>query len=304
MDLKSLQCFVQVSELRSFSKAAAAAGMTQPSFSRLVAGLERHFGAPLFFRTGRGVALTDLGEATLPRAKMLLVQAEQLSADIRDRQQTPSGVVTLGILPSLVQPLATALFKRARAHFPGIRLHILEAFSDQIERWIAQGRADIGLLARYRAVRRGKEDVLLRSNLVLVGPPQRRPLPRRIEFDRMIRLPLVLPGSPNGLRLLLEDVARKRGGLLNLALEADSITAQKEVVRRCACYTVLTPEAIGEEQAAGLLTAQQIVKPELGRLTIVTTTTQRPLSRAAREVLKTILDLAHSGTLLGGKPGS
>jgi len=291
MDMKALQCFVRVSEMGSLSRAAAEAGMTQPSFSRSIAALEHHFGGRLFHRTGRGVTLTDLGEAALPRAKLLLVHADQLTADVRDLRQSPSGTVALGLLPSLVPRLASRLFERMSAEFPGIRLRILEGFSDQIERWLMEGRIDIALLARYRTLRSGKEDILLRSELLLIGPPGRRAPVSDVPFRQIAAAPLVLPGAPNGLRLLLEETARKHKCALNVVVEADSIVAQKELVRRCGCYTVLTAEAVAEERAHGMLTTRRIAKPRLARFTTVSTTTQRPLSRAARMVVKALREL-------------
>lgn len=287
MDLRSLETLVRVSELGSLTKAAAALGVTQPSLSRVIGRLEREIGGTLFHRTGRGVSLTELGEAALPRARALLVEAEQLSAEMRDLGRSPSGSVTLGILPSMMVPLAARLFEELRARLPGIRLRVFEGFSEQIAQWVAEGRVDIGLLSRYRAIRPNVDDVLLTSRLLLVGPGAPA-LPATTEFSRLARLPLVLPASPNGLRVLLDETARKQRLKLNVVLEADSLDAQKAVVRRCACYALLPSQAIFEELASGALSASRVVKPELTRAVVVTANTQRPMSRAGREVLRTV----------------
>jgi len=288
MDLKSLETFVRISELGSLTKAAAVLGVTQPSLSRIIGRLEQEVGGILFHRTGRGVSLTELGEAALPRARALLVEAEQLSTDMRDLGRAPSGGVTLGILPSMMLPLAARLFDDLRSRLPGIRLRVFEGFSEQIEQWVAEGRVDIGLLSRYRAIRTHRDDVLLTSRLLLVGPAKPHALPATTEFSRLAKLPLVLPASPNGLRVLLDETAHKQGFKLNVVMEADSLDAQKAVVRRCACYALLSSQAIFEEQNGGTLSASRIVKPELTRVVVVTTNTHRPLSRAGREVLRTV----------------
>ncbi|MBI2313672.1 MAG: LysR family transcriptional regulator [Betaproteobacteria bacterium] len=291
MDLRVLKLFVQVCELNSFTKAAVSAGVTQPTISRAIGELEQEFGGPLFYRTGRGVTLTDLGETAFPRARALLMEADQLAADVQAVGRSPSGVVSLGVLPSMMQPLVASLFEDLRKRMPGIRLRVFEGFSGQIERWIAEGHVDLGLLSRYRAAVPGKDDVLLRSPLMLVRAADSPRLPGRVEFARLAKLPLVLPSVPNGLRVLLEEAARKRGVSLNVVLEADSLNAQKDVVRRCRCYTVLTAQAIFEEQATGKMCSSAITKPELFRLAVLTTSQQRPLSRAGREVLRTIHQL-------------
>ncbi|MGO4837192.1 LysR family transcriptional regulator, partial [Rhizobiaceae sp. 2RAB30] len=49
--LDSLAVFLKAAELRSFSKAAIALGLTQPSVSRPIADLEKELGGALFYRT-------------------------------------------------------------------------------------------------------------------------------------------------------------------------------------------------------------------------------------------------------------
>jgi len=68
MDIKQLNYFVHVADLRSFSKAAAVLAMAQPALSRMIRSLETELGAPLFYRNGRGVVVTEAGERLLEGA--------------------------------------------------------------------------------------------------------------------------------------------------------------------------------------------------------------------------------------------
>lgn len=284
MNLRSLQIFVRVHEMGSLTKAAGVLGVTQPSLSRAITSIEREFGGALFHRNGRGVSLTELGEVALPRAKALLVEAEQLTADMRDHDRAPSGVVSLGLLPSISQILAAPLFEEVRREFPGIRLRIFEGFSGQIDGWLADGYVDIGLMSRYRAARPERDDVILTSRLLLVGSADGYAFPSEVEFSELAALPLVLPASPNGLRLIVDEAARRKGVALTVVLESDSLNALKQVVRNCGAFTVLSHQAISEEVAKGLLACSAIDNPQLSRAATLSTSTQRPLSRAARDV--------------------
>lgn len=286
LDIETLSLFVRAAELESFSRVAVSLGLTQPSVSRPIADLEARLGGPLFYRTGRGVALTELGEILLPRAKALIENAEQLLTDALAHGKAPSGNVTIGALPSMMAVLAPALYTRVRAHAPGIRLRILEGFSDQVERWLADGTVDIGLLSRYRAPRPGQDESLFRAPLVLIRAAAAPPMPDMVPFEALVGLPLVLPSHPNGLRALLEETARKLKVQLNVVIEADSLPAQRELVRQCGCYSVVAIPALdgfGPELAGSRLT-----QPELFRHAIAVTTQQRPLSRASRVVLQSI----------------
>ncbi|RRJ82802.1 LysR family transcriptional regulator [Aestuariirhabdus litorea] len=286
MDLKSLKIFLRVCEMGSLTKAAIALGVTQPTLSRAIGSLEDEFGGSLFYRTGRGVEVTDFGKTVLPLARNLVAHADEMVTDIREQGKSPTGTVVLGVLPSMTQHLAARLFEVVRAQYPGVRLRIYEGFSDKIDEWLASGFIDIGILSRYRATRPQQEEVLLNSGLMLVGPPSEKPVPEQIDFHKLVGLPLVLPVSPNGLRLLVDETANRLDIKLNVILEADSLSTQKDVIQQCGCYSVLSARAVFHERQAGLVSASQIINPVLTRQAILTSTTHRPLSRSSREVLR------------------
>lgn len=289
MQLGALQTFVRVTELGSFSKAAVSLGLAQPSITRIIADLEAELAGELFYRTGRGVQLTALGEMVLPRAEALLKSAEQLGMDAVAFGKTPVGPVAVAALPSVLQAIAAGLYDHVRLHTPGIRLRLLEGFSDQIERWVSEGHVDIGLLSKYKSVKSGNEDVLFRADLMLVGPPGGgRPLKDETRFAELDGLPLVLPSLPNGLRTVLEETARRHKIELNVVVEADSLSAQREIVRRCGCYSVMAREAVQSVPSSDLLPGSRLVGTGLERYVVLVTTQQRPLSKAARVILQAI----------------
>lgn len=72
MELRHLAVFVAVAEECSFSRAAARLMIAQSAVSRTVRDLERDLGGPLFVRSSRHVALTDMGRVTLDHARLTL----------------------------------------------------------------------------------------------------------------------------------------------------------------------------------------------------------------------------------------
>ncbi len=288
LDLDALRLFVKAAELQSFSKAAVSLGVTQPSISRPIAELETRLGGALFYRTGRGVALTEMGEALLPRARALLDNAGQLMEDALAFGRAPTGQVTIAALPSMMPVLAPQLFQHVKAYAPGIRLRILEGFSDQVERWLSEGTVDIGLLGRYRPPRPGQDEALFRARLILLRGETAPDLPERIPFAALAGLPMVLPSHPNALRVLIEETARKHRVPINVVLEADSLEAQREVVRACGCYTVVAAQALEGVGHARELIGSLIEEPQLIRYATLMVTQQRPLSRASRVLLQAI----------------
>jgi DNA-binding transcriptional LysR family regulator len=284
MELKDLRALVRVAEFGNISQAAVSLGLTQSSVSRIVAALEHEFGSRLFHRTGRGVALTETGQAALSRAKSIVFHCDQLVVDIRDFGQAPSGVVTVALLPWMMHAIAGDLFDEVRRIYPGITLHMIEGFSGRNEEWLADGRADIALIGRYRKGAARGEEILIASHLSLIGPRSAEAEPETVSFRDLAHVPLVLPSIPHGLRVAVNAQARRQRIKLNVVAEADSFEAQKAIVSRQGCNMVLSPQTAQREVASGLFQARDITNPTMPRLVVMSTTTHRPLSRAAREV--------------------
>src|SRR5258708_40333743 len=77
MELRQLQLFKRVAELKSITRAAEEFFLTQPAVSRSVSSLERELGTRLFDRLPRSVELTPTGQALLDHSKRLLLGAEE-----------------------------------------------------------------------------------------------------------------------------------------------------------------------------------------------------------------------------------
>src|SRR6476619_2974205 len=113
-DLHKWRAFVVIGELGSLTRASLFLDSNQSLLSRQLNALERECGARLFNRTGRGVALSDVGQRIFPQVRALLADAERLEADIRGEAREPAGRVTLGSLPSLGPTVIGPLFTRIR----------------------------------------------------------------------------------------------------------------------------------------------------------------------------------------------
>lgn len=285
-NLEALRLFVQVAELGNLSHAAAVIGTTQPSVSRALRALEDSLQTTLFHRTGRGVKLTAVGEHTLLRARALLAHADQFSADIRDQTRTPTGTVTVALLTMYMRMLAADLFEEVRRQFPGIVLRLLESFSVEHEDWLSTGWVDIALVTRYRKTGLDKQDVLAMSDVMVVGNSDLGGDGDELPFRALASIPLVLPAAPNGLRLCVDEEARRRGVRLNVVLEADSVEAQHAIISRERCYALWSQHSVRLQRFDAYFAARRITDPRLPRCVMMKTTTHHPLSRASREVAR------------------
>jgi LysR family nitrogen assimilation transcriptional regulator len=287
VDLSKLKLFVHVAELGSLSKAAVQLDSAQSAISRQIASLERDYGCRMFNRTGRGLTLTDFGERMFPRIKALVLQADQLESDLHGRDELPTGEVRVGFMPSVAELLVATLFKQTQERFPGIKLRIFEGSNGQLDEWVSNGRIDMGMLYRYGQAAKRNEDSLFSVDTYLVGAPG-DPITEdaTVDFSLLNGLPLVLPGVPNGLRTTLDKIAAKQpeGFRLSVVMEADSLPIQRSMASNGQAYAVHGGVVVARDVKAGIVSAARIVNPTIMRTMVLASTTQRPLSLAAREV--------------------
>lgn len=101
VQLVDLRYFVSIAETGSFTKSALQNNIAQSALSRRVRDLEADLGVQLFYRNGRGVLLTEVGETFLARARGILADMESLRQELVRSAGVLEGTVTLGVPPSV-----------------------------------------------------------------------------------------------------------------------------------------------------------------------------------------------------------
>lgn len=293
MNLKQLQSFVHVAEQGSLARAGAATDLAESLISRHIAALEAAWGDRLFVRTGRGMALSEFGRRMLPEVRSALEHVLRLETIARDTAGVPTGTVRVGVLPSLARQLLPLLFTDMRSTAPGVTLHAVEGFSGSLDEQLTGGRLDLAVVNRYGPAPGRGEEVLGMADTYLIGKTAAPLLEEgSVPLKALSGLPLVLPSTPNGLRATLDQLSRRHGVRLNIAMEVDSAGSMKDVALSGHAYTLLPLMAVKEELARGQLGAARVVKPGIRRTIALALSTQRPLSRAARHVASRIRALA------------
>lgn len=90
-NLSDIFVFVKVVEMKSFSKAARAAGSTKSTVSKQVRRLEDTLGAKLLNRTTRHLGLTEVGELTYRHGLRIVEETSALRSSVEGLQDTPRG---------------------------------------------------------------------------------------------------------------------------------------------------------------------------------------------------------------------
>jgi len=314
MDLRQLRYFVAIVEQGSFSRAASVLNVAQPALSLHVRNMEAHLGTPLLFRGPRGVAPTDAGEILLRHARIILNQFAIAEEQVRGGQSEPCGPVRLGLPGTIAEIVSVPLFVAAQRRFPKVQLRLAEAMSGFVTEWLIDGRIDLALIYRPPEGLGIAATEILREELVFFGPPDRiapqNPPPpgEPLSFDLLSRIPLVLPGQAHGLRVLLDDLARARRVRLKVAVEVDSYSNIRELVRAGFGCSILPRHVIAGEIEAGRMQAWPIESLAVHRGVFLAHPDGRPMTSAVAAirglVREVLLELVASGAWSGAVPAA
>jgi DNA-binding transcriptional LysR family regulator len=298
MNSDDLQSFIEVAGCGSLSRAAVVLGSDQSTVSRQMARLESATGVRLLHRNGRGVALTEAGEALLAHARRIAASI----AEARDAVQTfsdagPSQVV-IAAQPTIARMSFAAIGRVVRQRFPRTRLRFVEGLGSHMLNWLADGDIDLALLYLPSHAGALKVDRLLREPLHLVAPPSFTHIGPDFPVRHLAEVPLILPSTHHGLRLLAESLAQKAGIRLDIAMECDTSTnVTRHLVEQGEGCTLLPLAAVAEEVAQGRLRTARLVEPDVVRDVVIASARNRPpvphlwdISQALRQEMAQIVN--------------
>lgn len=146
--LSALRTFVAIVDAGSFSKAAAALGVSQPSVSLQLNSLERACTVLLLHRRPR-LDLTDAGRDLLVRARLIISRLDEFESSVSELHALRRGRLKVGMSgPHLVMPLIASFIG---AH-PGVALSTRIGNTSDLLEDVAQCRIDVGIVAMTEAI--------------------------------------------------------------------------------------------------------------------------------------------------------
>jgi len=125
--LRGLRCFVAVAEHLSFTRAAAALFVSQPTLSKQVRSLEDNLRVQLFARNRRSVQLTEAGGALLPGAAVVLRAWEAAQADMTEVMETAKATLVVGMHVGVERGLLPSVREHLRQASPPLQLRVRQA---------------------------------------------------------------------------------------------------------------------------------------------------------------------------------
>jgi DNA-binding transcriptional LysR family regulator len=285
MDLRRLEVFAKVAELGSFSRAAEALFLTQPTISEHVRALEVELGLSLLDRLGRGATPTPAGRVLLDYAHRMLKLAEEARQAIDRFQGRMSGTLIVGGSTIPGEYVLPALIGQFKSKYPDILISLRVASSRQVSEWVDEGRVEVGVVGARPALRTLEARALMSDELVIAVPAGHPWAGRKTVALADVRSePLIVrepgSGSREALERALHDADTNLDGF-RVAGEIGSTQAVKQAVRAGVGITIISRRAVEDECRAGLVHCVKVRDLKLARSFYLVTHRERTRSPLA-----------------------
>lgn len=174
MDLKQLNAFIAIADLKSFSAAASKTGLSQPTLSRLLKQLETDMGVELIDRYHRPLHLTEAGAFFYDKISTILTEIDTVTS-MTQRLSAPSTALNIGFVPSVLYGLLPEVIAKLKQSHPDIEVNLKDISSYQQIDALKSGEIDIGF-GRFAHQDPWIQQILLRHERYLVALPKAHPL--------------------------------------------------------------------------------------------------------------------------------
>jgi DNA-binding transcriptional LysR family regulator len=232
MTLQQITYFLAAAENGSFSRAARALYLAQPSLSEQVRALESELGVALFARSGSGVVLTEAGRAFRPEAERVLATLAAAREAVVGVRELRGGTLSIGMFGTASGFLLSRLVADFRSQHPSVSLRLVGQNSSEVAEDVRRGRIEAALVVlpvddeglEVRPARR--EEVVYISR-----DPERVREP--ITIERLAESPLILYDAHYGwsdpTRRQLRERAQQAGVQLKPVIEIEDMEAALEL---------------------------------------------------------------------------
>ena len=286
MDFEQLRTFLEVSRLRSFSRAAQKLLRTQPAISAQIRSLEQEVGARLFDRDGGKVTFTAAGRLFEPFAEYCMERQRHILLAVAEQERSPRGELTISANEATHLYVLPQVFAHFRRQYPRVMLSVVRAERLRTVESVVNREVDFGVVSLPVRDARLTVETIHRDELALVAP-QGHPLAGRstLRIQEAVKYPLLLPAHGRR-REQLDELFRVNEISPRVAMEVESSEMLKRYVSVGLGLGFLPRTNVAEEEHAGTLCLLSLEGVRLARDLGLIFRKDRQLSRAGQEFLE------------------
>lgn len=265
MDLASLNTFIAIAELGSFSLAGEKLHITQPAVSKRLSALEEALGARLFDRLGREVRMTQAGAALLPRAYRIINELEDSKRVLRNLNDSVSGRLSLAASHHIGLHRLPSILRDYSKTYPQVVLDIRFVDSEIAYLDVLHGRCELALITLSpHKMEPIQSTAVWHDDLVFVTSVD-HPLTQHNELTlaALCNWPAVLPGGQTFTSKIVLDLFEQASLTPNVQMHTNYLETIKMMVSIGLAWSVLPRTMLDNELHALNLSGVQLSR-ELG----------------------------------------
>jgi DNA-binding transcriptional LysR family regulator len=289
LTLRQLRSFIAIADLGSFTRAATAVHLSQPSLTVQIRQLEQSLGVRLVDRNTRSADLTAVGRDLLPTFRRMLAELDEVIADTRDLAAKKRGIVRLASLPSFaaaILPFAVASF---RADYPAIQFVIRDAVGKRIASLLKDETVELGITAGRIADPELETTPLMTDRMHALyrhdHPLARR---KRITPAMLTAYPLILMDEESTVRQAVNAGFHEAGLSASAAFEATYMATAVGMARAGLGVAVL-PSSASEARPSDTLSSRPIEGANFARQIWLVQRAGRSLTPSAAKFVEHLL---------------
>lgn len=299
--IRQARALVAVVRLGSFTRAAQALGVSQPTLTVQLRGLEEALGLTLLDRGVRGSVPTAEGQRLAEAFGRLVGDFDLLVGEAREVAAQRAGLVRLAALPSVGTTVLPEALARLRAGSPGIRVMIRDAVAHRIPALVKAGEVELAIGTEVGPEPELRTERLLRDRMVAVVPGGHALAGMgAVPLARLAEEPLILTDPQSSVRVLVDRCFAARRMAVSPAYEVTYMSTAIGLARAGLGVAILPSSAVDAALAPAVL-AVPVEAADLEREVVLIRRAGRSLSPAARALVAALRmaarDLRHSHDL-------
>ncbi len=247
MELRQLKYFIKVAETLSFSEASKILYITQSTLSQQIKQLENELGSQLFYRSSRGVELTEAGNEMLNHARKTIESAEMCQTRIYDLNHLKTGTLNIGVTYSF-SPILTETLITFRKTFPEIKLNIFYKPMTELMEMLQNRQVDFVLAFRPSQPVADVESHIIFQNYLaaIVGEGNTLARKEKITLEELRRYELALPSKGLQARNAFDMISSSYKDL-KIRVEMNEVNILLKIIRQTNLVSVLAEATIHNE---------------------------------------------------------
>lgn len=281
--------FHVVSRNNSFSKAAEELYMTQSAISQSILKLERELEVQLFYRTPKGVILTNEGEVLNEHVRLALVMITVAEDKILNFKKLKVGELRVGVGDTISRYFLLPYLEHFHAEYPGIKLKILNGTTSEILSFIKSGAADVGVCNlpiqdQQLQVTPCKEI----HDIFVCGEKYKAISAEKMSLECLKEFPLIFLEKKSNSRMYIENFFKERGCQISPVIELGSYDLVMDFARINLGISCVIKEFAEQHLTKGDL-YEVVLEEEIPSRSIgIVNLKSVPLSRAAEKFVASI----------------